>query len=289
MRMARRSTRGFRRNSGARRTLFLMASDRIRYSQGRGIIGDSRRSSQSFSVKATSAAARRPTSFMGRNRVRIGRIVLTGILSAGTILVPLMARAQEAQKNPRPDPADPSAPSMSIKPYQPITGGQRVRWILSNTVAPSALAVGLLAAGYDTARDEPEEYHGTWSGFGKRYGIRLSQTATSNIMEAGLGSVWGEDPRYFPAYTQPFKGRLRNVVISAVLARDRSGQFRPAYARFIAIPGSTFLSNTWRADSEASTSDALSRTAWAFLGQISRNAFVEFWPDFHRRVLHNKF
>jgi hypothetical protein len=229
------------------------------------------------------------TLYMGRNSLQIRRTFLTGILSAGSVLTPLVTRAQDVQKNPLGVAAKPDAPSMSIKPYHAITRGQRAGWILSNTVGPPALAVGLVAASYDTARNEPEEYHGTWSGFGKRFGIRLSQTATSNVMEAGLGSLWGEDPRYFRSYAQPFKGRVKNVVISTFLAHNRNGQFSPAYARFVAFPGSNFLSNTWRADSEANTSQALQRTAWAFLGDMGKNAFLEFWPDFHRRVMHNKF
>jgi hypothetical protein len=178
---------------------------------------------------------------------------------------------------------------MSIKPYHSITGRQRLGWILDNTIGVPAVAVDLAYSGYDTAKNEPVEYHGTWSGFGKRVGIRLSQTATSNVMEAGLGGFWGEDPRYFRSYSQPFKGRVKNVVISTFLTHSRDGQFMPAYARFIAIPGSNFISNTWRADSEANTSQALQRTAWGFVGQMGKNAFLEFWPDFHRRVLHNKF
>jgi hypothetical protein len=248
-----------------------------------------------ISVYANLSRSRQPLSLsgnqlchMGHSSLQIKRTFLTGILSAGAALTPLLARAQEVQKDPHADPPRPDAPSMSIKPYHSITGRQRVGWILSSTVGPPALAVGLVAAGYDTAQNEPGEYHGTWSGFGKRFGIRLSQTATSNVMEAGLGSLWGEDPRYFRSYSQPFKGRVKNVVISTFLTHTRNGQFMPAYARFIAIPGSNFLSNTWRADSEANTSQALQRTAWGFLGDMGRNAFIEFWPDFHRRMKHNK-
>jgi hypothetical protein len=119
--------------------------------------------------------------------------------------------------------------------------------------------------------------------------MRLTGTATSNTMEAGFGSMWGEDPRYFRTEGEPFKGRVRNVVVMAFLAHNREGEIKPAYARWIAIPGSNFLSNTWRADSEATTSDALRRTLWGFFGQMGSNAFSEFWPDFHRRVLRNRF
>jgi hypothetical protein len=225
---------------------------------------------------------------MGRTSLQIQRVIFSAIFSCGVMLSSLLAHAQEVQKNPNADAPAPDAPSMSIKPYHSITGRQRVGWILTNTIGPPALAVGLFAAAYDTAENEPKEYHGTWSGFGKRYGIRLTQTATSNVMEAGLGGFWGEDPRYFPSYAQPFKGRVKNVILSTFLTHNREGQFMPAYARYIAIPGSNFLSNTWRADSEANTSQALQRTAYGFLGDMAKNAFLEFWPDFHRRILHKK-
>jgi hypothetical protein len=218
--------------------------------------------------------------------LQLKKTIFIGILSVGAALTPGMARGQEIQKNPNADAPRPDAPSMSIKPYHSITGGQRLGWILTNTIGPPALAVDLFDSAYDTAQNEPVEYHGTWSGFGKRFGIRLSQSATSNVMEAGLGAFWGEDPRYFQSYSQPFKRRVKNVVLSTFLTHNRNGQFMPAYARFIAIPGSKFLSNTWRADSEANTSQALQRTAWGFVGEMGKNAFLEFWPDLHRRTRH---
>ena len=68
------------------------------------------------------------------------------------------------------------------------------------------------------------------------------------------------------------------------LAQDRDGKVMPAYARYIAIPGNNFLSNTWRADSEATTSAAVTRTLTGFLGRMAGNAFDEFWPDVKQRL-----
>jgi hypothetical protein len=53
----------------------------------------------------------------------------------------------------------------------------------------------------------------------------------------------------------------------------------PAYARYISTPGNNFLSNTWRADSEATNRAAALRTIWGFAGLMGKNAFTEFWPD----------
>jgi hypothetical protein len=58
------------------------------------------------------------------------------------------------------------------------------------------LGAGVISAAWGTAFNNPEEYGPQWRGFAKRYGMRLTGIATSNAIEAGLGSVWGEDPRY---------------------------------------------------------------------------------------------
>lgn len=207
---------------------------------------------------------------------------------AGTILAP----AQTFQPGPRAEatesmPAEPAA-SATAEPYHPITGSERMSWFVNSTVGPQTLTVGLLSAGIGTARNAPQEYGGSWEGFGKRYGMRLTGVATGNAMEAGFGALWGEDPRYFRANQQPFGGRIKNVVAMTFLAHDRTGRIMPAYARYIATPGNNFLSNTWRADSEATSQAALVRTMWGFVGLMGKNAFIEFWPDVQRKVFHKK-
>lgn len=105
-------------------------------------------------------------------------------------------------------------------------------------------------------------------------------------MEAGLGAVWGEDPRYFREPDQPIKVRIGHAIKATFTAYDRQGVVVPAYARFIAIPGNNFLSNTWRADSEANTRSAAKRTLYGFLGKMGSNAFTEFWPDLKKLAFH---
>jgi hypothetical protein len=172
--------------------------------------------------------------------------------------------------------------------YHQPTKGDRVAWVLDSTVGYQSLAIGLFPAAFGTAEDKPYEYHGTFSGYFKRYGMRLAGLGTSNTMEAGLGAIWHEDPRYFRVPDQPFRERVRHAVKLTVLARRPSGEYAPAYARYIAIPGSNFLSNTWRADSEANTQDALIRTGLGLVGRLSSNAVAEFWPDISARIHHRQ-
>jgi hypothetical protein len=69
-------------------------------------------------------------------------------------------------------------------------------------------------------------------------------------------------------------------------ARGHGGRFGPAYARYMAIFGDNFLSNSWRVHSEANSHDALLRASEGFGGLMVANAFEEFWPDIKKRVFH---
>ena len=171
----------------------------------------------------------------------------------------------------------------------PLTNTVRLKWATVSTVGVPNLAGGLFSSGWSTLFNHPPEYGPHWEGFGKRYGMRLTGSATSNAMEAGLGSLWGEDPRYHPVGSSESPGRrLKNALKQAFVARDRNGKTMPAYARYAAIPGSNFLSNTWRADSEAQAHDALVRTGLGFAARITANVFTEFWPDVNKHVFRRR-
>jgi len=217
---------------------------------------------------------------------RSGRLSLASLFALALLAGGL--RAQETEKPDAPRPKDVPKPNggviQALATYHPLTGKERVRWVVEQTFGPESLFVGALKTGLATADNSPEEYGPHWDGFGKRYGMRFTGIAASNTMEAGLGAIWGEDPRYVRNETLPFKGRIRNVIVLAFAARNREGRLKPAYARYVAVPGNNFLSNAWRVDSEATNTEALTRTAYGFLGKIGGNAWSEFWPDIKQRI-----
>jgi hypothetical protein len=197
--------------------------------------------------------------------------------------------AQEPEKPNAPEPAQgPVKQNLKVisaqAPYRMISGKERIQWAARETFGPQSFLLGTLTAGIGTARDHPEEYGPHWDGFAQRYGMRLTGVATSSTIEAGLGSIWGEDPRYVLAEGQGFGHRVGHVVKLAFAARNREGELRPAYARYIAIPAGNFLSNTWRADSASHNSDALRRSGYGVLSRLAGNAWSEFWPDVKQKV-----
>jgi len=172
--------------------------------------------------------------------------------------------------------------------YYSITPGQRLRWFVTGTVGPAHMAGVTFVSACGTAVNRPGEYGPHWTGFADRLGMGVAGSAVGNAMEASGGLVLGEDPRYFPVPQQPFKGRIGNVVRLTFLARGRDDGLKPAYARYVGVFGSNFLSNTWRVRSEANAQDALLRSSEGLAGRMAANAFGEFWPDLKKYVFHKR-
>jgi hypothetical protein len=178
-----------------------------------------------------------------------------------------------------------AAATSSSDARQPINGKERIQWVVQTTVGPEGLAGELFGAGWDTLlNNAPKEYGTHWQGFGDRVGMSVAGNAVSNTMEAGLGAVWGEDPRYFRDGAGSFGHRLGHAAKMTFLAENRDGKEMPAYARFIAVPGSNFLSNAWRASGDDDVNRASIRTGIGFVGRFGSNVFDEFWPDFKQKV-----
>ena len=180
-----------------------------------------------------------------------------------------------------------TANSSSSDAVQPITAKQRIQWVLDSTLGPASLTAGLFSAGWSTLFDHPKIYGPHWEGFGDRYGMRLSGLALSNTMEAGLGALWGEDPRYHREGDEAsFTHRLGHAAKMTFLAQNRDGGVRLAYARFLAISGSNFISNAWRAPGDDSAGNAAVRIGLGFFGTFAGNTFDEFSPDVKHKLFH---
>lgn len=170
--------------------------------------------------------------------------------------------------------------------YEAIDGKGRAKWV-GQRLWGSATGGSIFSSAIRTGLNNPEEYGPGWEGFGKRYGMSLAGNATSDTMEAGIGALWHEDPRYFRE-GGPVRGHIKSrswsIIRQTFTAKDSRGQTMPAYSRYMGITGSNFLANTYRADSESQASDAAMRTLYGFLGRMAGNAFQEFWPDIKQKL-----
>jgi hypothetical protein len=186
------------------------------------------------------------------------------------------------------EPAPPEDIVVEVGPYAAVTPWQRLQWFGVKTFGVSNLGGSLPVAAWMTFLDRPHDSGPHWEGFGERYGVSVSTTALSNTMEAGLGAIWGEDPRYSRVGAGvSFKSRFGHVVKWTVVAPNREGELRPAYARFITISSSSFISNAWRERDDTSAEHSLSRVGFSLLGRMASNAYDEFWPDTKRKLFHH--
>jgi hypothetical protein len=215
----------------------------------------------------------------------IAAFSMTGALSVASAFAdPDPLTAESALENAAPIPEDvvvEAGPSAAVTPME------RLIWFDKKTFGVLDLGGSIPAAAWLTFRDQPREAGPHWRGFAERYSVSVSTSALSNAMEDGLGAIWGEDPRYFrDGAGASLKSRLGHVVKWTVVAPNRSGELRPAYARFIALSGSSFISNGWREPSDTDAAHSLSRIGFGLLGRMGSNAVDEFWPDMRRRLFH---
>jgi hypothetical protein len=185
-------------------------------------------------------------------------------------------------------PSDPVSNGITPSDFRPITKAQRTNWFIESVVGPESLAAGLASASWGTALDRPRDYGPHISGFAQRYVMRLPEVAMGNLIEAGLGAVWQEDPRYNRSGQGKLWHRVRHAATMTVLAYRSDGHAAPAYARYAGIVGENFIANGWRVDSERSANTALTQSALGFAGRFAGNLFGEFWNDVRKKVRHRK-
>jgi hypothetical protein len=183
-----------------------------------------------------------------------------------------------------PPPQDPPSSTQTSSQGVPITGIDRLNWAVKSTIGPASLEIGVLSAAWGTGFDHPKEYGVNVPGFVKRYGLRLTGVATSNVAEASLGVIWAEDPRYHrDDQVLPFRARFHRTLKMTFMS-ERKGELIPAYARFIAIAGTNVLSDSWRPNSDRGPVNTIDRIGLGFGGRLLANMYEEFWPDVKKHV-----
>ncbi len=167
--------------------------------------------------------------------------------------------------------------------YTPITPEQRVNWIVDGTIGPKSLiGIGPLAAAWQTAWNQPEEWGRSWSGFGKRYLQREADVAISNTLEAGVGAIWGEEPRYLRLGHGPIGARVKWAIKTAFVTQRRDGKLHAAWGRYVGNTVNNVIENTWLPPSSTTVGNTIYRSAAGFATRIGGNAWEEFWPDVAR-------
>jgi hypothetical protein len=205
-------------------------------------------------------------------RYRLWPLALTSLLWLG----PSSADAQTLS----------NTKSDTEKSPAPITGVERINWIVDDMIGPRSLGVGVLAATWQMSWDTPREWPRSPVGFSRRYLEREADVAISDTIEAGLGALWGEDPRYFRAPRGTVRSRAAHALKTVVLAPRPNGQFKPAWGRFAGNVVNNVIENAWLPPSMTTPGQTALRSANGLLGRLAGNLWNEFWPDVKSRLSH---
>jgi hypothetical protein len=201
--------------------------------------------------------------------IRIGAATLLTV-----VLIPSLAAAGQ-----RPDEDDEQRGT-----YSPITSSERAAWLAGEIASPGALSSAAFTSAWTTKENWPKEWPRSARGYSRRFGDAQAATAISSSIEAGLGSLWGEDPRYFRSGRYERWARVRHALAGVVLARRSDGHRAPAWGRFTGSVAGNVVENTWLPPSAATRSQTTARVATGLAGQLAANLWSEFWPDLRRRL-----
>jgi len=116
---------------------------------------------------------------------------------------------------------------------------KRFRNYLNGMFGPMALAQRAAQSGVGTWRNSPEEWGGSWEGFGRRFASGTGKSLIKNSAMYGLDEVLKVDSRFYRSEKRDAGSRIRNALISPFQAR------RPDGSRTVGVPRlvGTYTSN----------------------------------------------
>ena len=107
-------------------------------------------------------------------------------------------------------------------------------------------------------------------------------------IEAGLGALWGEEPRYIPSGRRKIGERARYVIKTTFLTQRPDGHLAPAWGRYAGNVFNNLIENAWLPPSVTTPGQTVTRSLLGMASRLGGNAWDEFWPDawrlFRKRI-----
>ena len=168
--------------------------------------------------------------------------------------------------------------------YAPPDAEARADWWAGSTLGPTSWFTGAFSSGWSTIWNRPEEWGRSAQGFGRRVATRTANVAVANGVEASLGAVWGEDPRFIRKGEGSFGSRAGHVLKMTIMARYRDGSTKFAYARLIGNTSGNVMQNAWMPPSSKGFDNIAYNVGVGISARAGSVAFQEFWPDVRKKV-----
>lgn len=163
--------------------------------------------------------------------------------------------------------------------YTPITPTERLDWSADGLVGRPAVVAAIAGDLWQTAWNTPPEWGRTWRGAGLRLAQREVDVALSTGIEAGLGALWSEDPRYLRLGRGGIARRVGYAMRTVFLAPRKHGEMAPAWARYAGNTVNNVIENAWLPPSQRTWQATLIRSGNSVFGRVATNVWGEFGPD----------
>ena len=139
-----------------------------------------------------------------------------------------------------------AAQSPSPTPYVRPDAQKRFTNYLRDLTGPIAWGGIVGGAGLSTALNQPEEWHGTWEGFGKRVASNFGKNVIRSTVTYGLDEAMKIDSHFYLSEDRRTGARFKNALLSSVTARKPNGKRTIGIPKLAGTYGSNLVAyNTW--------------------------------------------
>lgn len=122
----------------------------------------------------------------------------------------------------------------------------RFKLFVKDTVGPMSWAARIAGAGFSTATNSPEEWRGTWNGFGKRVASNFGKALIRNTVIYGMDEALKFDSRYYRSEKRDTASKIKNAVLSPFTARRSNGKRTLGVPRIVGTYTASVIANeTW--------------------------------------------
>jgi hypothetical protein len=122
----------------------------------------------------------------------------------------------------------------------------RQKRYVKSIFGPVALAKTVVSAGFSTARNSPEEWGGTWEGFGRRVASGFGKNAIKQTTLYALDESFKLDSKFYYSPNRSFGAKVKNALVSPFVARTASGKKVFGFPRVVSTYTSHIIAaETW--------------------------------------------
>ena len=177
-----------------------------------------------------------------RFKIILGLLFLTASLSV-TAQQPEPQKTPDAQKE---KPSDPVTLKPTPQPYVRPDKKTRQKNYFKSMFGWNSLGRTVISSGYNTWRNNPEEWGTQWEGFGRRVASGVGKNVIKQTTIFALDESFKLDSKFYRSQKRNFGSKMKNALISPFTARTAEGKRVFGFPRIIGTyTASIIAAETW--------------------------------------------